>query len=313
MLVINTLLMLDIVRVLWTKLRRVNTAKSGHIRRMTRATILLMPLFGVQFLVTLVRPSTKDCTQEEAYYYAFYTMDGLQGTFVALFYCYLNKEVHVQVLRTYNLFMARLYRLVGKDYEPKHRPTWAYSERRPTATSFIMPDDGTRPSVSTRADAGTQKDPHPHTRRPSIVIGTVSDILAQHEGARPPGTRIPRRSTAFPRNSSSNDDSQSSHLVPSQSHPTNSARQRKVSTISEEAQPENETVQTSGSSRSPSKAHDSDEDVQGSNQEKMISSQDSPFEDTSTATEDLNAGLSGHTPDTQAKQRSVTSGSETFA
>lgn len=62
---------------------------------MTRATILLMPLFGVQFLVTLVRPSTKDCTQEEAYYYAFYTMDGLQGTFVALFYCYLNKEVSI--------------------------------------------------------------------------------------------------------------------------------------------------------------------------------------------------------------------------
>jgi hypothetical protein len=60
---------------------------------MTRATILLMPLFGVQFLLTLVRPNTKDCTQEQAYYYIFYTMDGLQGTFVALFYCYLNKEV----------------------------------------------------------------------------------------------------------------------------------------------------------------------------------------------------------------------------
>jgi hypothetical protein len=62
---------------------------------MTRATILLMPLFGVQFLLTLVRPNMKDCTLEQVYYYIFYTMDGLQGTFVAFFYCYLNKEVRI--------------------------------------------------------------------------------------------------------------------------------------------------------------------------------------------------------------------------
>jgi hypothetical protein len=66
---------------------------------MTRATILLMPLFGVQFLLTLVRPSTKDCDLEQAYYYIFYTMDGLQGTLVALLYCYLNKEVRTCLVR----------------------------------------------------------------------------------------------------------------------------------------------------------------------------------------------------------------------
>jgi hypothetical protein len=60
---------------------------------MARATILLIPLFGVQFLVTLVRPRTDDCNWEQVYYYVFYTIDGLQGTLVALLYCYLNKEV----------------------------------------------------------------------------------------------------------------------------------------------------------------------------------------------------------------------------
>ena len=70
-------------------------------RRMTRATILLIPLFGVQFLVTLVRPQTDDCDLEQVYYYIFYTMDGLQGTSVALLYCYFNKEVRIIYARRY--------------------------------------------------------------------------------------------------------------------------------------------------------------------------------------------------------------------
>ena len=68
---------------------------------MTRATILLIPLFGIQFLVTLVRPQTDDCDLEQVYYYIFYTMDGLQGTLVALLYCYLNKEVRIQYSQRY--------------------------------------------------------------------------------------------------------------------------------------------------------------------------------------------------------------------
>ncbi|XP_069700364.1 calcitonin gene-related peptide type 1 receptor-like isoform X2 [Periplaneta americana] len=147
-LAINALLMLDIVRVLFTKLKKINTAKSGHVRRMTRATILLMPLFGVPFLLTLERPSAEDCTLEQVYYYFFYTMDGLQGALVTLLYCYLNKEVQVQLLHSYHNLMTRVYRLMGKDYVPKHRPTWTYSERKQTTTSVVMSDGTSRPSMS---------------------------------------------------------------------------------------------------------------------------------------------------------------------
>lgn len=225
----------------------------------------------------------------------------------------------MQVLSSYNLLMARLYRLLGKDYEPKHRPTWAYSERRPTATSMVMPDDVMRPSVTSPSGAGTRKEPHPHNSRPSLVIGNVSDILYQQDGARSPGTRFPLRSTTFPRSSLRNDSSPSSQFVPNRSHLTHSARQRKVSAVSEEAQPEDETFQEQGfvTSRSPTKAHDSDEEVQGSNSGQMYSSQDSPFEDaavdTFSAPAGLNVGLSGHTPASQAKDRSTASGSETYA
>jgi len=140
-LAVNFLLMMDIVRVLFTKLRSVNTVKSKHTRRMARATILLIPLFGVQFLVTLVRPRTDDCNWEQVYYYVFYTIDGLQGTLVALLYCYLNKEVQVQLQRTYTLLQIRFHQLIGKEYKPKHHPTWAYSEHPRTTTSFVAADE----------------------------------------------------------------------------------------------------------------------------------------------------------------------------
>jgi hypothetical protein len=68
---------------------------------MARATILLIPLFGVQFLVTLVRPQTDDCVLEQVYYYIFYAMDGLQGALVALLYCYFNKEVRIHYPQQY--------------------------------------------------------------------------------------------------------------------------------------------------------------------------------------------------------------------
>jgi len=140
-LAVNFLLMADIVRVLCTKLRSVNTVKSNQTRRMIRATILLIPLFGVQFLVTLVRPQTDDCDMEQVYYYVFYTMDGLQGALVALLYCYLNKEVHVQLQRTYTRLQERFHQMIGKEYKPKHRSNWAYSENPRTTTSVVAADE----------------------------------------------------------------------------------------------------------------------------------------------------------------------------
>jgi hypothetical protein len=78
-------------------------------RRMTRATILLIPLFGVQFLVTLNRPNTGDCDLEQVYYYVFYAMDGLQGSLVALLYCYFNKEVRILYVRRYTALIYTHY------------------------------------------------------------------------------------------------------------------------------------------------------------------------------------------------------------
>lgn len=62
-------------------------------RSTAKATLFLMPIFGTQFLLTAMRPTTTDCIGEQIYYYVFYTIEGLQGFIVAILYCYVNKEV----------------------------------------------------------------------------------------------------------------------------------------------------------------------------------------------------------------------------
>ncbi|KAG8223197.1 hypothetical protein J437_LFUL000363 [Ladona fulva] len=108
MLLINTLLLADIVRVLITRLRTVTTANAGKFRRTAKATVFLMPLFGIQLLLTMVRPHTKDCTTENVYYFITYATDGLQGFLVVVIYCFLNKEVQELLSRTFKNCVAKL-------------------------------------------------------------------------------------------------------------------------------------------------------------------------------------------------------------
>ncbi|XP_068631143.1 uncharacterized protein [Battus philenor] len=97
-LLINSILFIDILRVLLTKLR--NSENANQLST-AKATLFLMPLFGTQFLLTAFRPNTTNCTWEQVYYYFSYTLEGLQGFLVALLYCYVNKEVHGLVKATY--------------------------------------------------------------------------------------------------------------------------------------------------------------------------------------------------------------------
>ncbi|KAF4520311.1 hypothetical protein B566_EDAN004371 [Ephemera danica] len=95
LLLINLVLLLDIIRVLLTRLRGVKSAHSTRIRRTAKATLWLTPVFGVQFLVTAVQPTTTDCASEQAYYITTYLIESIQGPLVALLYCYTNKEVRM--------------------------------------------------------------------------------------------------------------------------------------------------------------------------------------------------------------------------
>lgn len=62
-------------------------------RTTIRATLILLPLFGIQFIMMSQRPVNATCYWDSVFYFASYSIDSSQGVVVSLFYCYLNKEV----------------------------------------------------------------------------------------------------------------------------------------------------------------------------------------------------------------------------
>ncbi|XP_072939674.1 uncharacterized protein [Epargyreus clarus] len=97
-LVVNTALFIDVLRVLLTKIR--NSENVNQLNTV-KASLFLMPIFGIQFIFTAIRPNTTNCMGEQIYYYISYSIEGLQGFVVAMLFCYVNKEVHSLVKATY--------------------------------------------------------------------------------------------------------------------------------------------------------------------------------------------------------------------
>lgn len=62
-------------------------------RKAVKATLVLVPLFGLHFGITMYRPQSGTCQWQELYVYLDILLDGLQGAVVALIFCYINGEV----------------------------------------------------------------------------------------------------------------------------------------------------------------------------------------------------------------------------
>ncbi|XP_060562984.1 calcitonin gene-related peptide type 1 receptor-like [Ruditapes philippinarum] len=92
---VNVLFLINIVRLLITKLRQMPEA--DQTRKATRATQILVPLLGLQYLLFPIR-SDAGSDLEDVYHVAVALLVSLQGAFVSLMYCFCNSEV-IQVLR----------------------------------------------------------------------------------------------------------------------------------------------------------------------------------------------------------------------
>ncbi|GAB6018616.1 hypothetical protein CHUAL_000301 [Chamberlinius hualienensis] len=88
----NLVFLINIVKVLVTKLRAVNSSDTDQTIKAVRATIILIPLLGLHYFITPFRPEPKS-SLEFAYGVVSAIVTSFQGFAVALLFCFFNAEI----------------------------------------------------------------------------------------------------------------------------------------------------------------------------------------------------------------------------
>ncbi|KAK5897945.1 hypothetical protein CgunFtcFv8_015404 [Champsocephalus gunnari] len=116
--IINFLLFISIIRILVQKLRCTDVGgnEQSQYRRLAKSTLLLIPLFGVNYVVFvyLVEPTDKNMNHIKIFFDL--ALGSFQGLIVAVLYCFLNSEVQSELRRTWRSLSLKRY--VGRDYRP---------------------------------------------------------------------------------------------------------------------------------------------------------------------------------------------------
>lgn len=97
-LLLNIYFLFAIVFVLLTKLR--GMSDNSQTRKVFRATMILVPLLGLQYILAGFSP--KDPTFQDVYHITTVIVSSLQGTFVAIMYCFFDREAISVIKRWYN-------------------------------------------------------------------------------------------------------------------------------------------------------------------------------------------------------------------
>lgn len=104
-LLVNMIFLVNIIRMLVIILRAPHHHEHRQYRTAVKATLVLVPLFGLHFGITIYRPQSNTCQWQELYVYLDILLDGLQGAAVAFIFCYINGEVHTLLRRSYENFI----------------------------------------------------------------------------------------------------------------------------------------------------------------------------------------------------------------
>lgn len=99
-LVVNLFFLLNIVRVLITKLRVTHQAESSLYMRAVRATLILIPLLGIEFVLLPYKPQEQHMA--EIYLYVMEILMHYQGLLVSTIFCFFNGEVQNVLRRHWN-------------------------------------------------------------------------------------------------------------------------------------------------------------------------------------------------------------------
>ncbi|XP_053568824.1 calcitonin gene-related peptide type 1 receptor [Bombina bombina] len=101
-LLVNLFFLLNIVRVLITKLKVTHQAESNLYMKAVRATLILVPLLGIEFVLFPWKPEGR--IAEEVYDYVMHILIHYQGLLVATIFCFFNGEVQGVLKRHWNQY-----------------------------------------------------------------------------------------------------------------------------------------------------------------------------------------------------------------
>ncbi|MEQ2182261.1 hypothetical protein GOODEAATRI_020481, partial [Goodea atripinnis] len=89
---INFVFLFNIVRILMTKLRASTTSETIQYRKAVKATLVLLPLLGITYMLFFVNPGGEDEVAQIVFIYFNSILESFQGFFVSVFYCFLNMK-----------------------------------------------------------------------------------------------------------------------------------------------------------------------------------------------------------------------------
>ncbi|XP_023805816.1 vasoactive intestinal polypeptide receptor 2 [Oryzias latipes] len=103
--IINFILFISIIRVLVQKLRcsEVGGNDQSQYRRLAKSTLLLIPLFGVHYVVFFYLMEPDDQILKQIKIFFDLGLGSFQGLIVAVLYCFLNSEVQSELRRSLSL------------------------------------------------------------------------------------------------------------------------------------------------------------------------------------------------------------------
>ncbi|KAK7865918.1 hypothetical protein R5R35_001626 [Gryllus longicercus] len=99
--VVNFVLFINIVRVLLLKIKSSVCEENKTYRKWAKSTLVLVPLFGVHYMIFLGLHLSTDTTVEIVWLFCDQLFASFNGFFLALLYCFLNGEVRAEAARAW--------------------------------------------------------------------------------------------------------------------------------------------------------------------------------------------------------------------